>query len=156
MSQNASMPVMVRSLDMAVAETLETMFFSDAQNPADGEVTWHNSICSEVRFTGDAEGWLQLRMSKEGASRLAANFLGLDPPEVSRFQLESVCGEMANMICGAMVSTASPEGTFFLTPPEIIDSGLVSPASAVIRTYQTEADLMEVRLSCSAITGCVE
>ena len=157
MNQAVSIPLMVRSLDLAVVETLETMFFADAFHTAEADLHWDTSVCSVVvHFTGDAEGSLQLRVSEGSATELAANFLGLDPLEVTRIQLESVCGEMANMICGVMVSIAFPEGTFMLRPPETLGCPESFPRSAVVRSYQMQSDTLEVRLSCAGANAFPE
>jgi hypothetical protein len=148
MCQQVSLDVMIRSLDLAVTETLETMFFSDAQ-PAPDTAVPGGGICSVVRFDGDASGTLELRVSEFEANELAAGFLGLDPPDVNQTQIESVCGEMANMICGAMVSFASPQGHFALSQPEVLAPGQVPPACSLRRSYQLESDCLEVGLSCS-------
>jgi len=142
------MDVMLRSLDLAVTETLETMFFADAL-PAPLAGLPSGGISSVVRFEGDATGLLELRVSESSAKELAASFLGIDPPEVDRIQIESVCGEMANMICGAMVSIAAPEGRFALSPPQVLEPGEAAPVCSIIRTYEMESECLEVGLSCS-------
>lgn len=148
MCQQVSLDVMIRSLDLAVTETLETMFFSDAQSAPDTDVP-AGGICSVVRFDGDASGLLKLRVSQPRAQEFAANFLGLDPPEVTRIEIDSVCGEMANMICGAMVSFASPQGSFALSQPEVLGEGELPPSCSILRSYQLESECLEVGLTCS-------
>jgi len=148
MTATLSFNTLVGALDQAVTETLETMFFAEAQLGApdapDSEV-----LRMQVAFSGDETGTLEMAISTGTARELAGNFLGLSTSEVSASDLQSVCGELANMICGAMVSLACPDGHFDLMAPCLLPPGAGPLTGTIARKFAVDsAGLLEVGVDC--------
>ncbi len=152
MVHTMAVQAMERALDTAVIETLETMFFASAVPVDSAPHHATGTIRTVIEFRGDAEGIVEVSLTRDKACELAANFLGLDTADVSDAQVESVCGELANMVCGAMVSIADPDGHFVLNQPFLsaYDS-TVSPCP-VVKSYDLDAELLQIGLHC---TSCV-
>lgn len=102
-----------------VSEVLETMFFTEAE-PAACDHTWLQSASPvRVRFEGSHSGELLLALSDEAADPLAAGFLGLEPMELTGTQRAQVLEELANIMCGALLSHLWPESRLALASPEL-------------------------------------
>jgi CheY-specific phosphatase CheX len=100
------------------AEVLETMFFTEAE-PAACEHAWlEDAPTARVRFEGSHRGEMLLGVSLEAADPIAASFLGLEPGELTAAQRRQVIQELANILCGAMLSRLWPESTLALATPE--------------------------------------
>jgi hypothetical protein len=73
-----------------------------------------------MAFRGHRTGTLSLQASTDTLGEMAANFLGVDSPgAVAGEARESVAKELANMICGAVLSRLESPGIFELLPPEL-------------------------------------
>jgi CheY-specific phosphatase CheX len=104
-------------LEAAVSAVLETMFFSAVFGPADPAVPgagWR----AVVTFTGTRAGSVTVCTGDETARALAASFLGADE-SVPVQQIAGVLGELANMLCGAVLGRIEPDGHFTIEPPSI-------------------------------------
>lgn len=109
----------VRLADEVAAEVLETMFFTEAE-PAACEHTWLQAAgTARIRFDGSHHGQMRLGVSLEAVDPIAASFLGLDPAELTDAQRGQVVQELANILCGAMLSRIWPESTLALSSPEL-------------------------------------
>lgn len=115
-------------------EVLSTMFFSMLDPPEPSE---EDAPCTRVRvtFEGHATGTLTLTASPDAVAEMTANFLGLDsdppPPEAEQ---EAVIKELANIICGAILSRLESSDVLHLLPPELLpepEVTLGAPESAV-------------------------
>lgn len=106
-------------------EVLETMFFSSVFGPADPlfSNTSDNReqiITAELRFSGHPSGRVQVTLTEAAARSIAGNFLGEDFPErISRNDVEQVVGELANMVCGTVLSKMDAQAVFSLSHPEV-------------------------------------
>ncbi|HTW65267.1 MAG TPA: chemotaxis protein CheX [Bryobacteraceae bacterium] len=101
------------------AEVLETMFFTEAE-PVECDHVWLEiAPCAQIRFDGSHSGEMVLGVSAEAAEPIAASFLGLDPMELTDAQRGQVLQELANILCGAMVSHLWPESKLALASPEL-------------------------------------
>jgi CheY-specific phosphatase CheX len=129
---------MIASLDEAVSQTLETMCFTGVVRPLAPEEGTDCTVRSRVSFDGDAAGVLHVQFSPEAALNAAANFLGQDPDELAEDQVEAVVFEIANMICGSMLSTFQPEGAFELSTPSADHAAPADGQSGMERCYQLE------------------
>jgi hypothetical protein len=117
-----------QALSEATEDVLSTMFFT----MVDAVSSTADLPCTEVRieFRGSSRGALMLCSSAQATAEMAANFLGLDadaPPEAN--EQDAVIKELANMICGAVLSRFKSAEVFQLLPPELLpapDAG--SPA----------------------------
>jgi hypothetical protein len=121
-------------LASAVEEVLETMCFATVlassegtgppPAPEDGAPAAAPAITlsAELNFHGGIPGRFRLRLPLNLARGIAAGFLGRDETEVSDTQAREVAGELANMICGSVLSRLEGEATFNLSHPEVTES----------------------------------
>ena len=99
-------------------QVLETMFFSpvlDCAEPGDG--VGRARVATLLHFNGKPQGDLEIDIDPQAALRLAASFLGVDPPDVSEVQIDEVMGEFANMTCGSTLSSLGHVEYFHLETP---------------------------------------
>jgi hypothetical protein len=101
----------------SVQEVLEKMFFIDLLDPAAGDPP--DGIAAELSFEGDPPGTFHLALDPAAAQSAAADFLGEDPADLSAEQLNEVVCELANMICGSVLSRIESSATFRLSKPHI-------------------------------------
>ena len=116
----------------AAQQVLETMFFTtivgERQGPPEGP-----AVAARVSFEGSPSGTFGLKLSAEAARALAANFLGVEnDEEVSAAQTGEVICELANMVCGAMLSRVESGSTFQIAHPQL-DAGEEPSDGAVAR-----------------------
>jgi CheY-specific phosphatase CheX len=105
------------SLIQAVDSVLETMFFAVPDGPGDpAALNAADTFGAWLTFTGHTTGRLSVTVSGPAARLLAADFLGTDPQSVSDVHVTEVICELANMICGSVVSQLEGEGLIRLTP----------------------------------------
>lgn len=120
-------------LTAAAREVLETMFFAlIEESSADGAT--HQStdrIGAALSFHGACEGHLAVSLDRDAAQRLAASFFGdcgdgdcgdYEESPTSE-QCVSVMAELANMVCGSMLSRLEKKATFCLETPEALPVG---------------------------------
>ncbi|HYI96058.1 MAG TPA: chemotaxis protein CheX [Bryobacteraceae bacterium] len=134
-------------LQTAVISAFELMCFT-ALEPAVEDTECSDGILrGEVEFEGDAVGRLRLEMPVIAARSIAADFYSAEP-DMPQNQVEAVVGEMANVICGSMLSTYAPEGGFCLSTPEVG----VGPAERypVRRCFHMESGPVIVSLACKS------
>lgn len=116
-------------LAAAAGEVLETMFFTSVYGPAEpGGSPAEPRVAARLGFEGTPSGALTLSVSESAVRALAANFLAPDeddPLPVS--QLGCVVCELANMICGSLLSRVNSEEHFRLSSPEILPEGAAGP-----------------------------
>lgn len=101
----------------AAQEVLETMFFTSVYGTSQCSATG-NVLFSTLRFEGDPSGTVTIGISEGTVRPLAANFLGLEADELTINQVEQVCSELANMVCGNVLSRTAADRTFRLTHPQ--------------------------------------
>jgi len=106
-------------LSDAVAEVLETMFFVTSEGAPPAEALGEPEILAELRFEGEPSGSFSIRITRSVAQSVAADFLGAEVPDVSEQQVLDVVREMANMICGSVLSRVESEATFRLSTPQV-------------------------------------
>jgi hypothetical protein len=110
-------PELPEAVDGVVGEVLATMFFSDAE-PARCEHGWiADAACVGVRFEGSHWGQVHLAVAREAVEPVASAFLGLDAGADEAERLEVVL-ELANILCGAVLSRIWPESRLQLSAPE--------------------------------------
>jgi len=104
------------------AGVLETMFFEEAvASPC--EHAWiSTAVTVHVSFEGSHQGEFLLSVSPDTERSIAAGFLGLDPEEMTGTQPGEVILELANILCGALMSTLWPESALSLGTPELATS----------------------------------
>jgi CheY-specific phosphatase CheX len=107
----------------AARQVLETMFFTTIMGERD-DPPGDPMVEARVSFEGDPSGSFGLRLSAGAARSIAANFLGLeDEAELAPTQVGEVACELANMICGALLSQVESGSTFQIAHPRLAASG---------------------------------
>jgi CheY-specific phosphatase CheX len=136
------------ALEECTATVLEKMFFVqpvDAGAPAfagsDSDL-----ICA-VEFGGDPSGRLALRVSIGAARSIAADFLGEDEGAISGFQVGQVICELANIICGSVLSRIEGGTTFRLDSPRLLSTWKSSCADATVHSVVLETGVLAVEFS---------
>jgi len=107
-----SEPQLETVLAQCTEAVLEQMFFVRALNgplPAPDSV-----LIVEVPFEGDPCGRLALRVTAPAARSIAADFLGEEECVLSEQQVGEVMCELANIICGSVLSRVESDTTFRL------------------------------------------
>ena len=116
--------VIHRALYDSVNEVLEKMFFvqtmGESSIPGPGSDAQLDEIAIRIAFQGEPSGALMLRLTSAAARQIAADFLGIDEAEVSDLQTSEVVGELANMICGSLLSRMESATTFHLEAPRMV------------------------------------
>jgi CheY-specific phosphatase CheX len=115
------------ALAQSVSEVLERMFFLGAL-AASEEPAFQPSrdIFVQVTFDGDPQGVFRMRLARSTANSIAENFLGEDADKLSSQQSLDVARELANMICGAVLSRIESRVSFRLSTPEIMPPGEIA------------------------------
>ena len=104
----------------AVAEVLETMFFSEILGDGQPDLSC-TALEAHVAFTGNSSGTVDVQISEAAARSLTASFLGESEESLSGLQLAHLVCELTNMLCGCIVSKMSAQGCFNLGSPELIE-----------------------------------
>ncbi len=79
-------------------------------------------VVAHLTFEGDPSGALTLRVTAGAARSVAADFLGAEESDLSEQQIGDVVSELANMICGSVLSRVESSTTFRLAAPRIVPS----------------------------------
>ena len=69
-----------------------------------------------------------MSLAHAAASLIAADFLGEDADSVTPAQVQEVAKELANMICGAVLSRIESSAIFRLATPDLVDGHSDVPA----------------------------
>jgi CheY-specific phosphatase CheX len=107
----------------AVEVVLETVCCATVLESGEGEPPvpgGEGRITVRVPFEGKPSGELFLNLPPALALLLGARFLGCDEWEVSGNQADEVACEMANMICGSVLSNLCAGATFQITHPQLV------------------------------------
>jgi Chemotaxis phosphatase CheX len=130
-------------------EVLETMFFSEAE-PVEcrHSETWK---AAKVRFDADSHnsrGEMTVMLSRELAISASAGFLAEENEEVTEEQENQVSCELANIICGAILSRLHPNARVTLSMPEVAEPDFaVNPC--VHQCFATPDGMMAVTIRTS-------
>ena len=99
------------------AEGLATLFFEEAV-PSECAHAWlATAVSAHIKFEGSHCGEFLLSVSPDTTRSIASGFLGLDPEEMTATQPAEVVLELANILCGALMSTLWPESSLSLDSP---------------------------------------
>ncbi len=110
---------LAEALESSMADVLEKMFFIRSLGEPEGTAA-EPDVVARVRFEGDPPGSFTLRVTRSSASSIAADFLGADDSEVSEPEVADVICELANMICGSVLSRVESNSTFRLASPRLV------------------------------------
>lgn len=115
-------PDFAGTLSRVGAQVLETMFFDEAVvSPCDHD--WILSAPSvRLAFEGSHCGEFRMSVAPGVARSITPAFLGIDPEEVTEGQSSQVLLELANILCGAVLSQLWPDSDLRLGPPEAIQA----------------------------------
>jgi len=112
-------------LQEAAEEVLETMFFMTVEREVEWEeVSGKPHLYAEMDFQGAAEGRLELALSEDLAPVLASGFFGKDESELRPSEIEAVMCELANMLCGSVLSRLESGSLFQLGAPQAMATDL--------------------------------
>jgi CheY-specific phosphatase CheX len=127
---------------------LEQMFFVHALQAAATAVTAADSdlICG-VEFDGDPSGRLALRLDRGAARSIAADFLGEEEDRLSDSRIHQVVCELANIICGSVLSRIESGTTFRLDSPRLLPSWQGAAGNAVVHSVMLDTGALTVEFS---------
>jgi CheY-specific phosphatase CheX len=109
------------ALSAATRNVLETMFFTEVYGER-GEFgpALAEGLQARLHFTGQRAGEFRIAIAPGSARRIAANFLGSeDEAGMPECQVRDVTCELANMICGSVLSRLAADVAFELSHPEL-------------------------------------
>jgi CheY-specific phosphatase CheX len=127
-------------------QVLETMFFTGviATDGASHRAA-EPAVKATVRFEGPADGQLSIGMESHTAAALASSFLGRDLQDITPADSSEVASELANMICGAILSRCASSRRFRLSPAHVGATAELPPEYR----YRTALQLPEGNLEVS-------
>jgi hypothetical protein len=110
------------ALASAVEEVLETMCFTNVLASGEGAIPTEGgggapALTAELRFQGKPSGGFRVRVPLKLARVVGAGFLGREEMEISGSQAGDVVCELANMMCGAVLSRLQSDATFQIGHP---------------------------------------
>jgi CheY-specific phosphatase CheX len=130
----------------STAEVLETMFFTCVAETAGAEYdSSQTSVAAQLTFHGAPSGSFGLALPARTAREIAAGFMGEDEETLPEARVGEVVCELANMICGSMLSRLESHTCFELHHPEL-SNGEVPPA-ALSRIFELEHGTLRVWLN---------
>ena len=96
------------------------MFFLEVLGEVAEPPPQAETVTVQVSFDGDPPGYFLMRIARPAANAVAADFLGEDLELLSDRQSTDVTLELANMICGAVLSRIESRAAFRLGSPQIV------------------------------------
>jgi len=143
-------PEVQAALGAAVEDVLETMCFACVIGSSDQPPTepglGASPVIAELRFIGSPSGGFRLGVEAQVARLFAAAFLGREESELSEVQTGEVVCELANMICGSVLSRLERDITFHITHPELASPEAAADARGTVRWFELEEGLLNTSL----------
>jgi Chemotaxis phosphatase CheX len=146
-------------LASSAEDVLGTMFFTPVIGRDDTSASEPSHLAIRLCFLAGGSradqaeasspaGHLDLEVSREGAQCIAASFLAADGT-VPEFRVNDVLCELANVICGNVMSIWASESGFALLSPEVIhSSGEEWPnAQAFEEWFELERGWLKLKLA---------
>lgn len=122
-----------RILSESATEVLESMFFTSPLGcGAPSGSSTEDSISAGLFFQGTPPGRFGICASRDAARLLASSFLGEDQEAITETQCGEVVCELANMLCGSVLSRMEKETLFALTQPKIGEPESLRPENAPV------------------------
>jgi CheY-specific phosphatase CheX len=139
--------VLMKMMKDAIFNVLETMFFQVVQFVEDvGIEEWFEGeqklIGAALDFEGPFSGSFFFFVSADKASKITADFLGLEMEEVDENQREDTVKEALNMIGGNMLSRSEEMDGFRLGIPKVIQT------TSLTRHQLDEFDEAAILIDC--------
>ncbi|MCU1238446.1 MAG: CheC, inhibitor of methylation [Candidatus Solibacter sp.] len=127
------------------------MFFIDAGDeagdaPVSDTALTDLGVFVQVAFHGDPPGVFHMSLARDVATRIAADFLGLDADSVTAEQVNDVAKELANMICGAVLSRLESRATLRLSTPDLVD-GDAAVLPGTVCAVETGSGILTARIA---------
>jgi len=124
------------SLAAAASDVLETMFFSSVVGEAPVTATPPaDAIAARLEFSGARPGAFAVRLTLGAARVIAASFLAEETDEPTPAQVQEVICELANMMCGSVLSRLDRGARFDLGPPAMVDAAAVTAPPEFSRAF---------------------
>lgn len=141
------------ALRNSVQEVLEKMFFVEPLEEPPAEAgSPEGEMTVQLAFEGLPSGTLTLRVASAAARQIAADFLGEDASGLPPAKVEEVVRELANMICGSVLSRVESTATFHLHPPRLLPAEERPDRQAAARCRAVHA----VAIGSGTLTASVE
>jgi hypothetical protein len=142
------------ALSSAVADVLERMFFLEVLGEAAEPPPEAETVTAHLSFEGDPPGSFRMRIARRATKAAAADFLGEDPESLTDRQRIDVTLELANMICGAVLSRIESRAAFRLGSPQIVadDGGKRGSAEETRCTVETGSGALTVAIQMETRT----
>jgi CheY-specific phosphatase CheX len=127
---------------------LDTMFFMTVLSHSDSAPETALPVCAWLEFRGEPSGSFGINLSEPAARVIGANFLGAEPEELTAGQISEVVRELANIVCGAILTRVHGDNLFELTAPELQDSERAAAAAArgISRTFDVGDGVIQAYL----------
>ncbi len=135
-------------LEGAVAEVLESMCFLSTMGEVAEAGCDSNWVLSQLNFKGVCSGSFGIGAPQATAQLIATNFLGDDEATLTEDQTAEVIGEVANMVCGALLARIESESAFALTSPErsVVCTEVPVGSDRISRTLALDEGILHVWL----------
>ncbi len=121
----------VSVLGTCAAEVLETMFFTATSGSSEPSCDASpGALTARVRFAGAPSGVFTLVVDEAAARGIAGNFLGVDDDSrLSGEDIKDTVRELANIICGSVLSRMEATALFDIDAPEIVPAAEPLPSA---------------------------
>ncbi len=133
------------------ADALGTMFFTPVVRRCHGSVVANTNGALLVRIPflagAGSSGHLDIRVSTSGAQSIASSFLAVDEGPVPEHRVNDVICELANVICGSLLSTLLSERGFRLLTPEVMREPAGVSSSTFEEALELESGWMTLHLN---------
>ena len=139
-----------RGLSAALCAVVETMFFASIEERTAGGVgdEGGDRVGASVAFHGACEGSLAISLDRAAVEVLAAGFFGEAADGQVGDQCESVMGELANMVCGTMLSKLERKAIFCLEAPVALEAS-GDPRGWIEKYFALDERLLHLAFSLS-------
>jgi CheY-specific phosphatase CheX len=143
-----------QALRDAVCGVLEKMFFAETMGELAATEPAGQEITVELDFEGEPSGALLLRLTSQTARQIAADFLGIDECGITETQTFEVVRELANMVCGSILSRVESAAAFRLAPARIVtpETGIARFLSNVSYCVRLSNGILAVNLGTGILT----
>ncbi|HZU25592.1 MAG TPA: chemotaxis protein CheX [Bryobacteraceae bacterium] len=139
--------VLLQTLDAAVNETMEAMFFDAAAPVREGECCAGADMVTVCLWFHDAvDGEFMLAAPLPTAMALASGFMGVDNEQVQRRDAEQIACELANIICGSALSRLEPSSELRLSSPMATPRACATGDDVIYQHYQLLDGCLSVSL----------
>ena len=101
----------------SIFDVFEKMFFVFLE-PYDEDIQY--DLMTSIQFSGPMKGEIKSYLSRDIASVMVQNMLGLEPKEVTDKTMEDCAKEALNMIAGNFLNKLEPKEVFDLSIPAYV------------------------------------